>query len=144
MIVRLMCAASLLLAFAATAQQASPAVRDELPYGDCLRADQINEWNVIDDSTVTVRNGPHHFLVTTTVACPRMDVGGGLHLRLSESDKAIGGARLCGGIREEIVRRDDPPCPIQSIAPIDKDRFDALTKKAKRHGSGAEPNGPSR
>jgi hypothetical protein len=49
--------------------------------------------------------------------------------------------RICGGINEQIVRRDDPPCQIQSVETIDKATFDTLGKKAKRHGSGAEPNG---
>ncbi|URL59674.1 hypothetical protein IM816_06150 [Luteibacter flocculans] len=139
--VRYLLAASLLVTCAVQAQDARPQARQELPYADCLRTDQINEWNVIDDRTLTVRNGPNRFLVKTTVACPRMDLGGGVHFRASESDKAVGGMRICGGINEQIVRRDDPPCQIQSVEKIDEKTFDHLKKKAKRSGSGAEPNG---
>jgi hypothetical protein len=131
----------LLCSTAVQADNRSVQLRTELPYAKCLQTERINEWNVIDDRTVTVRNGPHRFVVKTTVACPRMDLGGGLNFRLSESDRAIGGQRICGGITEQIVRRADPPCPIQSVTPISKGAFDALTKKAKRRGSGAGPHG---
>jgi hypothetical protein len=120
---------------------APPQARKELPFADCMRTDRINEWNLIDDRTVTVRNGPNHFLIKTTVDCPRMDLGGGIRFRTSESGKAVAPMRICGGINEQIVRRDDPPCQIQSVETIDKATFDSMTKKAKRHGSGAEPNG---
>jgi len=141
--VRYLLAASLLVTVGVRAEGsgAPPQARKELPFADCLRTDRINEWNVIDDRTITVRNGPNHFLVKTTVACPRVDLGGGVHFRASESDKAVGSMRICGGINEQIVRRDDPPCQIQSVQTIDKAEFDKLAKKAKRHGSGAEPNG---
>jgi hypothetical protein len=49
--------------------------------------------------------------------------------------------RVCGGINEEIVRRNDPLCAIQSVSTIDKQTFERLRKKSKQHGSGAEPNG---
>lgn len=133
--------ACVLLAGAAHGQHARPQARHELHYNDCLQADRVNGWAVIDDRTVVVRNGPRHFAVRVTVACPRMDLGGGLHFRLSESGKAVGGNRLCGGINEQIVRRYDPPCQIESIRDIDKAEYDALSKRAKRHGSGAEPSG---
>jgi hypothetical protein len=140
---RYLLAASLLVTAPVHAEGAGdpPQARKELPFADCMRTDRINEWNVIDNRTVTVRNGPNHFLIKTTVDCPRMDLGGGIHFRASESDKAIGSMRICGGINEQIVRRDDPPCQIQSVQTIDKAEFDKLAKKAKRHGSGAEPNG---
>lgn len=127
---------------AAAAADAPPSpARHELPYNDCLRTDRINEWSVVDDRTVTVRNGPNHFLVKTTVNCPRMTQGGGLRFRTSNSDRAMGGMRICGGINEKIMRRSEPACPVESIKPISKAAFVALEKKAKRHGSGAEPNG---
>jgi hypothetical protein len=123
-------------------QAAAPqAAACELPYGECLQIDRINEWNVVNDSTVTVRNGPNHFLVKTKVSCPRMTLGGGLHFRTSQSDRAVGGMRICGGISEEIVRRDDPPCAIRSVSTIDKATFERLGKKSKQRGSGAGPNG---
>lgn len=141
---RYLLAVALVVAGTAQAQHAPgahPQARKELPFADCMRTDRINEWNVIDGKTLTVRNGPNYFLVRTSIDCPRVDLGGGVHFRASESDKAVGGMRICGGINEQIVRRDDPPCQIQSVEKIDKARFDELSKKAKRRGSGAEPNG---
>ena len=142
--VRILVAATFLLAGAASAAPAAdtpnPQARKELPYADCLQTDRINEWAVVDDQTLTVRNGPNYFVVKTTVACPRMSLGGGVHFRTSESDKAVGGMRICGGINEMIVRRDDPPCQIQSVQTIDKAQFKALGKKAKQHGA-AGPSG---
>lgn len=144
--VRTVITASLLLACAvsAQAQNAPPGPRNELPFNDCMRTDRINEWAVVDARTVAVRNGPNHFVVKTSTDCPRMDLGGGIHFKSSNSDKAMGEMRICGGIDEKIVRRDDPPCQIQSVETIDKAQFDKLKKKAKRHGSGAEPNGAVR
>ena len=143
---RYLLGASLLLAGAVHAQDSGSRsqARKERPFADCMRTDRINEWAVIDARTITVRNGPNHFLIKTTVDCPRVDLGGGIHFRASESDKAVGGMRICGGINEQIVRRDDPPCQIQSVQTIDKKTFDALDAKATRHGSGAEPNGAVR
>lgn len=144
--VRLLLVAPLLCACALSvhAQSANPQARQELPFNDCLRTDRPMEWNVIDDRTVTVRNGPNHFIVKTKVDCPRMTLGGGLRFRDSQSTKALGGMRICGGINEEIVRRDDPPCTIQSVQTIDKATYDGLSTKATRHGSAAEPNGSVR
>jgi len=131
------------LCFAGCAQawHAPPQARHELHYNDCLQADRVNAWAMVDDHTVLVRNGPRHFVVNTVVACPRVDTGGGLRFRVSNSAKAIGGNRLCGGLGEQIVRRDDPPCQITSIRTLDKATYDAWAKKARRRGSGAEPNG---
>jgi uncharacterized protein DUF6491 len=138
---RYLLAAALLISCAANAGGTNPPPRHELPFGDCLRTDRINDWHMMDDRTVAVRNGPHYFVVRTTVNCPRMDLGGGIHFRTSQSVRAVGGMRICGGIGEEIVRRDDPPCQIQSVQIVDKAQYENLAKKAKRHGSGAEPNG---
>ena len=68
--VRYLLAASLLVTVGVHAEGsgAPPQARKELPFADCLRTDRINEWNVIDDRTITVRNGPNHFLVKTTVS----------------------------------------------------------------------------
>jgi hypothetical protein len=133
--------ACLCVASGAEARHAPPPARHELHYNDCLQADRVNAWAVIDEHTVLVRNGPRHFAVNTGVACPRVDIGGGLRFRVSNSAKAIGGNRLCGGIGEQIVRRNDPPCQITSIRTIDKATYEALQKTAKRRGSVAEPNG---
>jgi hypothetical protein len=127
-----------LFTFAALADaQGAPPARKELPHGECLRPDIINEWNIVDARTITVRNGPHHFVVRTTVACPRADLGGGLVFRPSRSDRYVGGGRICGGIDEQVVRRSDPPCTIESVRPISKAQFDALKKKANSSGVNA-------
>lgn len=127
-------------AMASPPDGARPQARKELPYADCIQTDRINEWAVVDDQTLTVRNGPNHFVVKTTVACPRMSLGGAVHFRTSQSDRAIGGMRICGGISEYVVRRDDPPCTIQSVQTISKAEFKALGKKAKQRGA-AGPSG---
>jgi hypothetical protein len=36
-----------------------------MPYGECWQVDRINEWNVVNGTPVTVRNGPNYFLVKT-------------------------------------------------------------------------------
>lgn len=120
-----------------------PLKRDELPYGDCMRADQINRWAVVDGQTFAIANGPNYYRVRTTVDCPRADLGGGIRFRLSNSDKAVTGPdlRLCGGLNEQIVRRDDPPCQIRSIEKVDKDTFQKMLDAASSKGSGAGPTG---
>jgi hypothetical protein len=90
---------------------------------------------------VTVATGPDHFVIKTDVACPRMGLGGGVHFKTAESNRAIGGFRICGDVTEKIVRRDDAPCAIQSVAKIDKASYDAMSKKAKMGGSGAGTSG---
>ena len=58
---------------------------------------------------------------------------------LAHADKAMGGMRICGGINEQIVRRDDPPCQIESVQTIDEATFerlyDALIAYYERHTS---------
>lgn len=137
---RLAMAAALTLSALCEAHGA-PAARKELTHGECLRPDIINEWSIVDARTITVRNGPHHFVVRTTVACPRADLGGGLVFRPSRSDRYVGGGRICGGIDEQVVRRSDPPCPIESVKPISKAQFDAMKRKAKSTGVNATVGG---
>lgn len=141
---RVLVAASLLLALPPVHADQAGARRDPLPFNQCLRTDRINDWHVLGDRQVIVRNGPDRFLVTTSVACPRIGFGGGLHFRPVPSNDVIGPFRICGDINEQILRRDEPPCPIASVQQIDKATYQRLSSKATRHGSGAEPNGPSR
>jgi hypothetical protein len=140
----LIAAACLLGCSAASAAGAPPPARHELPVSDCLRTDRISNWAVVDQRTAIVSNGPNRYRVQTTADCPRMGLGGGIHFRASESDKAAAPMRLCGGINEQIVRRDDPPCQILSIEKIDKQTYDTLEKRAQERHSGAEPNGAVR
>lgn len=150
MTARILLTASIFLAsmVGAHAQDAAPGpgtppgARNELPFNDCLRTDRINEWAVVDARTVAVRNGPNHFVVKTSADCPRMDLGGGIRFKSSNSDKALGEMRICGGIDEKILRRNEPPCQIQSVQTIDKATFEAMKKSAKRRGSGAQLPSP--
>ncbi|MDF4003087.1 DUF6491 family protein [Luteibacter sahnii] len=132
-------------AFAGAAQAADnsppPQARHELPMADCLRTDRISNWAVVDNRTVIVANGPNFYRVTTNVDCPRVGLGGGIHFRGAENIKAVAPMRICGSIDEQIVRRDDPPCQIQTVEKIDKPTYQDLEKKAASKGSGAEPNG---
>lgn len=123
------------------ADSPAPQGRKELPVAECLRTDRISNWAMVDNRTVIVANGPNFYRVTTNVDCPRMDLGGGIHFRGAENIKAVAPMRICGSITEQIVRRDDPPCQIQSVEKIDKATYQQLEKKALRKGSGAEPNG---
>jgi hypothetical protein len=107
-----------------------------------MRTDRITDWKVIDDQTVVVATGPDHFLVKTNVACPRMGLGGGVRFKTAQSNKAIGGFRICGTPTEKVLRiNGDPPCDIQSVSTIDKDTYKAMSKKAKLSGSGAGTSG---
>ncbi|GAA0903040.1 hypothetical protein KR767_00380 [Luteibacter anthropi] len=131
----------ILIGAAQAADAPAPLPRKELPVADCLRTDQISNWAMVDNRTVIVANGPNFYRVTTNVDCPRMDLGGGIRFRGAESIKAVAPMRICGSINEQIVRRDDPPCQIQTVEKIDKATYQSLEKKAQRKGSGAEPNG---
>ncbi|MGE7138988.1 DUF6491 family protein [Luteibacter sp. NPDC031894] len=139
--VRYLLAASLLVTCAVQAQDARPQARHELPVNDCMRTDRISNWAMVDDRTVVVANGPNFFKITTSTDCPRMDLGGGVRFRGAENIQAVAPMRICGSITEKIVRRNEPPCDIASVEKIDKETYKSLEKKAKRKGSGAEPNG---
>jgi len=145
--VRYLFAASLLFTVAAHAAGQTPAgdpapAPKPLEFNDCMRTDRITDWKVIDDQTVVVATGPDHFLVKTNVACPRMGLGGGVRFKTAQSNKAIGGFRICGTPTEKVLRiNGDPPCNIQSVSAIDKDTYKAMSKKAKLSGSGAGTSG---
>jgi Family of unknown function (DUF6491) len=145
--VRHLFVASLLLTVAAHASGQTPTgdpapATKPLEFNDCMRTDRITDWKVIDDQTVVVATGPDHFLVKTNVACPRMGLGGGVRFKTAQSNKAIGGFRICGTPTEKVLRiNGDPPCDIQSVSTIDKDTYKAMSKKAKLSGSGAGTSG---
>lgn len=134
----------LLVSVAAHAAGAPPQARQELPVNDCMRTDRISNYTVVDDRTLTVANGPNFYKITTTVACPRMDIGGGVRFKSSENIKAVQPMAICGSINEQIIRRDDPPCAIESVQKIDKPTYEQLNKKAKHGGSGPGTSGPAR
>ncbi|PWK92677.1 DUF6491 family protein [Fulvimonas soli] len=109
------------------------------PVADCPRINEINEWYIVDGRHAVVRTGPKHFLVTMQGACPRLGLGpSGLLFRASNSNLAVGENRICGEPGETVRSRNQPPCALQSVRAIDKDEFVRLSRKAMRHGSGAD------
>jgi len=145
--VRHLFVASLLLTVAAHASDkpaaGGPASEAKpLEFNHCMRTDRITDWKVVDDQTLVVATGPDHFLIKTDVACPRMGLGGGVRFKTAESNKAIGGFRICGTPTEKVDRiNNDPPCSIQSVSTIDKATYEAMSKNAKLSGSGAGTSG---
>ncbi|MCX7513877.1 DUF6491 family protein [Frateuria hangzhouensis] len=132
----LIAAAGCTSAFAGNA----PPARESLPYAQCIQIDKINEWHVLDARRALVRTGPHRYEVRLQADCPRLGIGvPGFLLRANESNKALGGSRICGEAGETVSARDQPPCAIAAVTLIDEARFDQLRKHAARHGSGAEP-----
>ncbi|MGN6482119.1 DUF6491 family protein [Luteibacter sp.] len=126
----------LIVSVAAQAAGAAPQERHELPVNDCMRTDRISNYTVVDARTVTVANGPNFFKITTDVDCPRMDLGGGVRFRAADNIQAVQPFAICGSITEKIVRRDDPPCQIQSVEKIDKATYQQLNKSHKTSGPG--------
>lgn len=124
----------------AMAAQAAPAARTPLrPQADCPRIDRINEWHVIDARTVTLRTGPHRYVVRLQANCPRLGIGNpGLLFRTSEANRVLGESRICGDVGETVRARYQPPCAIASVREVDKAHFDKLTRQSKHSGSGAD------
>lgn len=134
----------LVLALAVGAGQAAaadtmPAHTPLRPVSECIRPDRINSWHIVDNRTAIVGTGPQYYQVTLQSDCPRLGIGpAGLIFRANESNKAVAQSQICGETGETVRSRDQPPCAIQSVSKIDKATFDALSKKATRHGSGAD------
>ena len=135
------CLPSLLLLAAANCSIAFAAdvPRKALPYAQCIQTDKINEWHVVDPRTALVRTGPQRYVVHLKADCPRLGIGvPGFLLRPGESNKAVGGGRICGDLGESVSARDQPPCAIGSIEMVDKASFEKMRAHALRHGSGAD------
>lgn len=129
----------LLMAASSAAALAGSVPHKPLPYAKCIQIDKINEWYVVDARTALVRTGPYRYVVRLQAACPRLGIGvPGFLLKPSESDKAVGGGRICGDLGETVSARDQPACAISSVEPIDQAGFDKLRGHAARHGSGAD------
>lgn len=110
-----------------------------LPAGECIDTTQINEWHIVDARTAIVRTGPKRYLVTLRNDCPRLGTPPpGLIFRANPSNAVNNRGRICGENGETVHSRYQPACAIESVSRIDKDRFDQLSVKAKRHGNGAE------
>lgn len=114
------------------------------PLADCPRIDRITDWHVVDDRTTLLRTGPLSFVVTTAVACPRVGQGGGLNFRQSPGNAAVEPLRICGDVDEQVIRKNDPPCPIASVRAVDKTTYDTMATKSVRAGSGADQPGNGR
>ncbi|QWT21023.1 hypothetical protein KPL74_03185 [Bacillus sp. NP157] len=134
----------LLISAAASAADAPPPERHELPINDCMRTDRISNWAMVDNRTVIVANGPTFYKITTNVDCPRMDLGGGIRFKAAANIQAVAPMRICNSINEQIVRRDDPPCQIDTVQVIDKATYQQLEKSAKHKGAGPGTSGAVR
>ncbi|RUL80012.1 DUF6491 family protein [Dyella choica] len=114
---------------------AQSAATHSLPYNDCMRLDQINEWHVVDAQTAIVRTGPYQrYLVKLKASCDKLGIGPrGLEFIASDADKAVAPLRICGGVGEKVRSREQPPCAIDSVSLIDEATFDGYRSHAKYH-----------
>lgn len=136
---------ALLVTGAVRAAADTPPPRNPMrPVAECIDTSKINEWHIVDNSTVTVRTGPKRYLVKTQHTCPRLGrYGPGISFHPSNDKQVTIPGRICGDAGETVASRAQPPCGIQSVQRIDKAQFDQFTKQALRHGSGAEQNLPA-
>lgn len=119
----------------AIAADQAPAYTPLRPISQCLRPDRINEWYVVDSSTVIARTGPDHYLVKLQAACPQLGIGQSLRFRANPSNLATGMGALCGEAGETVASRDQPPCGVRSIARIDKAQYVQLSTTAIQRGN---------
>ena len=119
----------------AAGQDKSPAYTPMRPVSECLRPDRVNEWYVVDHTTVIARTGPDRYLIKLQAKCPQLGIGQSLSFRPNRANQAAGMGAMCGEAGETVASRDQPPCAVQSIAKIDKAQFDALGSKASKHGN---------
>lgn len=126
----------------ASAQSAAPA-SNSLPYKDCIRLDQINEWHVVDPKTAIVRTGPYQrYLVKLKASCDKLGIGNpGMQFVPSEADKATTPMRICGGLGEKVRARDQPGCAIESVSLIDEAAFKRYRDRAKHHSTTLQQSG---
>lgn len=125
----------LLAAFLAPAVAlAVPAQKNAPPEGpQCLDANNISAWSVVDDHTLIARNGPHRFVITTKVACPYLGQSGLLRFKTS-NDKAVTlPGRICGDVGETVSSRHNLPCAIKSVQRVDEQTYETLKKRAEQH-----------
>jgi hypothetical protein len=125
----------ILATFAGSALAQSMSERNTLPYKDCIRLDQINEWHVVDPKTVIARTGPYQrYLVKLKASCDKLGIGNpGMQFVPSDADKATTPLRICGGVGEKVRARNQPPCAIDSVSLIDETAFNDYRAKAKHH-----------
>ena len=132
-----MTSVSLVFALAAIAPSAfaQSISTKSLPYKDCIRLDQINEWHVVDPQTAIVRTGPYQrYLIKLKARCDKLGIGNrGLQFLPSKADQATAPMRICGGAGERVRASNQPPCAIDSVSLIDESSFDAYRQQAKSH-----------
>ncbi|HET7359250.1 MAG TPA: DUF6491 family protein [Rhodanobacteraceae bacterium] len=123
----------------AAAYAANPQARVPIrPVGECIDSTGINEWHIVNDTTLLVRTGPKRYLVKTRNACPRLGrYGTGIRFRPSNDKQVTLPGRICGDVGETVSSRAQPPCAVQSVQRIDTAQFEALRSQAVRHGNGA-------
>ncbi|RDS86737.1 DUF6491 family protein [Dyella psychrodurans] len=114
--------------------QSAPVARNILPFRDCIRTDQINEWHIVDTKTVIVRTGPYQrYLVNLQADCQWLGVGyPSISFIPNNSEKAMG-YRICGQVGEKVRNRIQPPCGIQSVSLISEAQFNSYRAQAKYH-----------
>jgi Family of unknown function (DUF6491) len=131
----LLACALVAMATPAIAADQAPAYTPLRPVSECLRPDRVNEWYVVDGSTVIARTGPDHYLVKLQAVCPQLGIGQSLRFRANRSNMAAGMGALCGEAGETVASRDQPPCGVKSVAKIDKAQFKQLSAQAVQHGN---------
>ena len=136
--------AVLAFTFAATAANAfaqSAPASNSLPYKDCIRLDQINEWHVVDPQTVIVRTGPYQrYLVKLKASCDKLGIGNpGMEFVPSQADRVAAPLRICGGVGEKVRARSQPGCAIDSVSLIDEAAFKDYRTRAKYHSVTKQP-----
>ncbi|WP_201315056.1 DUF6491 family protein [Dyella sp. EPa41] len=119
----------------AAGQDKTPAYTPLRPVSECLRPDRVNEWYVVDNTTVIARTGPDRYLIKLQATCPQLGIGQSLRFRPNRGNQAAGMGAMCGEAGETVASRDQPPCAVQSISKIDKTQFDSLGSKSRQHGT---------
>jgi hypothetical protein len=129
---------------ASTLAQSAPASKS-LPFKDCIRLEQINEWHVVDPQTAIVRTGPYQrYLVKLKASCDKLGIGNpGLQFIPSNADKAVAPLRICGGVGEKVWARNQPACAIESVSLIDEATFKRYRDRAEYHSATRQEHGKS-
>jgi hypothetical protein len=109
--------------------------RTSLRFNDCLRTGLINEWNIVDDTTLVVRTGPYQrYLIKLAARCQWLGIGNSTPIFiLNRAEKALGTFRICGDVGEMVRSRDQPPCGIQSVSLIGEDQYDNYRDHSRYH-----------
>lgn len=117
---------------------AAPA-RNILSNNDCMRVDKVNEWHVVDNTTVIARTGPYQrYLINLQAQCQWLGMANNpLRFTPNASERATNN-RICGQVNEKVSSRYQPPCGIQSVSLISEAQFDSYRARAKYHSVTAQ------